>query len=78
MKITDWWKLFKLYNKLKGGINMNVLNDRKTYICAAVIGLANAAHYLGYIDADLLKMIIGLFGAGGLAALRAGVKKSGQ
>ena len=55
-----------------------MLNDKKTYICAAVMALATAAQYLGFIDAELYKGIMGLFGAGGIAALRAGVTKSGK
>ncbi len=49
----------------------------KTYICAAVIALASAAQFLGYIDADTFKVIFGIASGGGLASLRAGVSKSG-
>ena len=51
---------------------------RKTYVIAGLIGLATAVKYMGYIDDEIYKMILGFLGAGGLAALRAGVKKSGR
>ena len=78
MKIKEMWQAYKIYKKLKGGINMGVLTSTKTYICAIAIGLATIANYLGYIDAELLDMLQGLSGACGLAALRAGVTKSGK
>lgn len=49
----------------------------KTYICAAILGVAIFAKAVGWIDEATYQVIFGLAGAGGLAALRAGVTKSG-
>ena len=49
----------------------------KTYICAAGLALATFAKAIGWIDDVTYSTLAGLFGAGGLAALRAGVTKSG-
>ena len=49
----------------------------KTYVCAAIIGIAAAAKALGWIDSGIYEMIVGFAGSLGLAALRAGVAKSG-
>lgn len=56
---------------------MNFLNNKKTYIVAFLIGVATVAVQLGFIDDEMYKMILGFLNAGGLAALRAGVSKSG-
>jgi len=53
---------------------MGIMKGYKTYICAAGAGLATVAQILGWIDAAQYTAILGLLGAGGLAALRAGVK----
>jgi len=45
----------------------------RTYIFAGVVALATFAHTMGWIDDGLYQAIIGFAGAGGLAALRAGV-----
>ena len=47
----------------------------KTYIMAGLIALAVFAKTLGWIDQQTFEILLGLFGAGGLAALRAGVTK---
>ena len=47
----------------------------KTYLCALGIGLATAAKTLGYLDEETYQTVVGMLGAGGLAALRAGVGK---
>lgn len=52
---------------------MSFLKGYRTYICAFLIGLATVAHVLGYLDATSYNTLIGLLGAGGLAALRAAV-----
>ncbi len=52
-------------------------DGKKTYIVAAAVALAVFAHSLGWIDDNTFQVILGLLGAGGLAALRAGVTKSG-
>lgn len=48
-----------------------MLKGYRTYICCAVIAIASAVKYLGYITPDQYDAIIGFVGAGGLAALRA-------
>jgi len=53
------------------------MNGHKTYIMAGLIGLATVAKTLGWIDNTVYEIVLGLLGAGGLAALRAGVAKSG-
>ncbi len=53
------------------------MNGKKTYICAGLLALATFAQALGWIDSTLYQATLGLLGAGGLAALRAGVTKSG-
>lgn len=56
---------------------MERLQGKKTYILAAALGLATFARVMGWLDDSLYQTILGLLGAGGLAALRAGVTKSG-
>jgi len=55
---------------------MSFLSGRKTYVVAAIAGLLTVAHSLGWIDSTSYSTLMGLFGAGGLAALRAGVNKN--
>ena len=50
----------------------------KTYLFAFLIALATFAKVMGWIDEKTYEMILALLGAGGLAALRAGVAKSGS
>ena len=45
----------------------------KTYLSAGGIAAITLLHALGYIDDATFQMLLGLLGAGGLAALRAGV-----
>ena len=52
---------------------MSVLKGKRTYIIAALVGVATAVHHLGFIDTALYQAILGFLGAGGLATLRAGV-----
>jgi hypothetical protein len=56
---------------------MNWLNGKKTYLCSLAGGLAFVAYLLGYIDEATFNRAALIFGFGGLAALRAGVTKSG-
>ena len=59
------------------------MDGKKTYLCALGFGLSMvgvaACYYVGLIDikqaATLLTFFGGVFGGGGLAALRAGVGK---
>jgi hypothetical protein len=53
-----------------------MLNGKKTYITAAVLGLASFAMALGWLDKEQYQVIVGLLGSLGLAALRSGVAKS--
>lgn len=53
------------------------MSGYKTYLCAAGLALATFAKAMGWIDDTVYQALAGLFGAGGLAALRAGVTKSG-
>jgi len=52
-----------------------MLAGKKTYITAAVLALATFARSVGWIEQTQYDMILGLAGAMGLAALRAGVSK---
>jgi hypothetical protein len=52
-----------------------MLTGKKTYITAGLLALATFAWSLGFIDKSQYDMIMGLAGALGLAALRAGVAK---
>lgn len=56
---------------------MNWLKGKKTYICMAVVACAFFAKGMGWIDEAMFEMIAGIFSVGGVAALRAGVTKSG-
>jgi len=53
-----------------------MLAGKKTYITAAVLALAAFGKSMGWIEQSQYDMIMGLAGALGLAALRAGVAKS--
>ena len=48
---------------------------KKTYLCALAAAVAVFLEMLGYIDAELLGLLLPLLGAGGLASLRAGLNK---
>jgi hypothetical protein len=52
-----------------------MLAGKKTYITAAVLALATFARSAGWIEQTQYDLIMGLAGALGLAALRAGVSK---
>ena len=53
------------------------LTGYKTYIVAVLMGALSTAHMLGWIDDATYQAVLGLLGALGLGALRAGVTKSG-
>ena len=55
-----------------------MLEGKKTYISAAVLGLAALVRALGWVSQEQYELILGLAGSLGLAALRAGVDKSGS
>ena len=48
----------------------------KTYGCAIGYGIVQSLEALGMIDSPVAETLRGLFFAGGLAALRAGVAKA--
>ncbi|MHB8067432.1 MAG: hypothetical protein ACYDIC_05985 [Desulfobaccales bacterium] len=52
-----------------------MLSGKKTYISAALLALATFARSIGWIEQSQYDMIMGMAGAMGLAALRAGVAK---
>lgn len=53
---------------------MHRLNGYKTYIQAALIGVASVVFYLGLIDQAAYVIILGLLGAGTVASLRHAVR----
>jgi hypothetical protein len=53
-----------------------MLAGKKTYITAAVLALATFARSVGWLEQTQYDLVLGLTGAMGLAALRAGVAKS--
>lgn len=50
---------------------MAFLKGKRTYIFAVLLGLATVAQALDWIDDQTFQTLVGLFGAGGLAGLRA-------
>lgn len=49
--------------------------DRKTYACAVLLAVTGLALGLGWLTREQAEALFGIFGAAGLAALRAGVAK---
>ena len=47
----------------------------KTYLAATGIAGVTLLHVLGYLSDETYQTLLGLLGAGGLAALRAGIGK---
>ena len=54
-----------------------MLDGYKTYIVAFLIAIAGFSMGRGWIDQSTFEAIVAILAGGGLAALRAGVKKSG-
>ena len=52
------------------------LQGYKTYLCAAGVALATAAHYLGYVTDTTYQMLLAILGAGGVAAIHAAVSRA--
>lgn len=52
-----------------------MLEGKKTYITAVVMGLAALARGLGWLDQHQYELLLGLLGSLGLATLRSGVSK---
>jgi hypothetical protein len=51
------------------------LEGKKTYITAGVLAVATFARTMGWLTPEQYELLLGLLGAMGLAALRAGVAK---
>ena len=55
-----------------------MLNGKKTYIVASVIGLGAFARAMGWMDQNQFELLLSLGGSLGLAALRSGVSKTSE
>lgn len=55
-----------------------MLAGKKTYIIGFLIAVATFVHQMGWIEAGVYQTIMGLLGAGGVVALRAGINKGGK
>jgi hypothetical protein len=55
---------------------MMTLEGKKTYITAVVAALASFALAMGWLSQEQYEVVLGLLGALGLAALRAGVARN--
>ena len=55
---------------------MNRLTGYKTHIQAVLIGIASAAHYMGWIDMQAYLLILGLLGAGALSSLHSAATRT--
>ena len=53
-----------------------ILEGKKTYITAVVLGLASFALAMGWLNKEQYQVIVGLVSSLGLAALRSGVAKA--
>jgi hypothetical protein len=56
---------------------MMSLEGKKTYITAKALALGSFALAMGWLTKEEYQVILGLLGSLGLAALRAGVNKTG-
>jgi hypothetical protein len=55
-----------------------MLNGKKTYIMAAIMGLGAFARGMGWLQQEQFELLISVAGSLGLAALRAGVTKASE
>ena len=55
-----------------------MLNGKKTYIVAAIMGLGAFARAMGWLDQNQFELLLSLGGSLGLAALRSGVSKASE
>ncbi len=55
---------------------MNRLNGYKTYLNALAIGIASAAHYLGWIDTQAYFLILGILTGTTVASIRHAITSS--
>lgn len=51
------------------------LDGKKTYICSLICAASVFAHAQGWIDKQVLEILISAFGLGTIAALRRGMNK---
>lgn len=54
---------------------MKALSGYKTYVFTALAAITGILWGLGIIDEAAAKVLLGVFGGGGLFSLRAGIKK---
>jgi hypothetical protein len=52
-----------------------MMEGKKTYFTALLLGLATFARAVGYLEQSQYEIILGLMGSMGLAALRSAVSK---
>lgn len=55
-----------------------MFTGKKTYIMAAIMALGVFARGLGWLSQEQFEVLMGLGGSLGLAALRAGVSRTGE
>ncbi len=55
-----------------------MLNGKKTYIVAAIMGLGAFSRAMGWLDQNQFELLLSLGGSLGLAALRSGVSKASE
>ncbi len=53
-----------------------MLSGYKTYIFAAIVGIASVAKYLGYITEELYQGVVGIAGSGAAITLRSALKNA--
>lgn len=53
-----------------------MLSGSRSYLVAAAVAAVTVAYTLGYIDEKMYQSLLGLLGAGGLAAVRAAISKA--
>jgi len=56
---------------------IEILNGKKTYIVAVLVGIVAIAQFLGYISAETATVLYGLLGATGIATTRSAITKNG-
>ena len=70
-------KIIKNFKYRKGGDSMaQWLQGKKTYLAAGAIAIVVFCWQVGWFSTELATTLLGLLGAGGLAALRAGINKN--
>lgn len=54
---------------------MELLKGKKSYIIAVALGLVVALHAAGVLSDEAYQLLLGLLGAGGVAAIRSALPK---